>query len=89
MSILWGCHRRFPGENEEAFYETGVMRTILPIMVGNAAIPSKQNILFTNLQSIVNGAITKPQPDLYDGTRLLLRRSQVSRHARPVELPQR
>ena len=59
----------FLEKNDTVIFETNVTSTILPIMIGNTTIPSKQNILFTNLEPIVDGLTTKAKPDLYDGTR--------------------
>lgn len=55
--------------SEEALTESEVMSKVFPIIAGNAAIPSKENLVFGNLKHLTDGSITKAQPDFYDGSR--------------------
>lgn len=53
--------------NEDAINEDDIMRTVVPILAGNSNIPNRQNLLFTQLDSMTNGTTVLPKPDFYDG----------------------
>ena len=61
--------RRFQRTNREALSEAKVMSSVLPVIAGNANIPSQENILYNNLTPLTDGTITTPKPDFYDGAR--------------------
>lgn len=42
---------------------------MLPTIAGNPGIPSEEDITFYNIAPLTDGTITKPKPDLYDGSR--------------------
>ena len=60
----------FQQKNEDVIDEGDVMRDVVPIICGDADIPSKQNLLFTRLDPIVNDTTVDAKPDFYDGARL-------------------
>ncbi|KAI4131139.1 MAG: hypothetical protein LQ347_003092 [Umbilicaria vellea] len=60
----------FQQKNEDVIDEGDVMRNVVPIMCGNAAIPSRQNLLFTRLDPIANNTTVDAKPDFYDGAHL-------------------
>ncbi|KAI9700677.1 MAG: hypothetical protein M1836_002046 [Candelina mexicana] len=60
----------FQQKNEDVIDEGDVMRDVVPIICGDANIPSKQNLLFTRLDPIVNDITVAAKPDFYDGARL-------------------
>lgn len=60
----------FQQKNEDVIDEGDVMRDVVPIMCGDADIPSRQNLLFTRLDPIANDTIVDAKPDFYDGARL-------------------
>jgi len=61
--------RKFEKTNMQALTENKVMSRAFPIIVETIDIPSQENLRFTNLKDLIDGFITKPQPDLYDGAR--------------------
>ena len=62
--------KAFKQKNARVVDEGEVMRDVLPIICGDSHFPSKQNLLFTRLESIANGTIVDAKPDFYDGARL-------------------
>lgn len=60
----------FQQKNEDVIDEGDVMRSVVPIICGDADIPSKQNLLFTRLDPIINNTTVNAKPDFYDGARL-------------------
>ena len=59
--------KTFRQKNSRVVDEGEVMRDVLPIICGDSRIPSKQNLLFTKLESIANDTVVDAKPDLYDG----------------------
>jgi len=60
----------FKQKNARVIDEGDVMRDVVPIMCGDADIPSKQNLLFTRLDAIASDTTVDAKPDFYDGARL-------------------
>ena len=60
----------FKHKNARVIDEGDVMRDVVPIMCGDADIPSRQNLLFTRLDPIANDTTVDAKPDFYDGARL-------------------
>ncbi len=60
----------FEQANDRVIDENEVMRNVLPTICGNSKILSKQNLLFTEFESIADNIIVDAKPDLYDGARL-------------------
>src|SRR5256885_3402810 len=48
---------------EEALSEDKVMRTVFPIISGNANIPNEGGLLFTNLEPLTDGTLVDAKPD--------------------------
>jgi len=46
--------------------EPRVMRKVLPTIYGDSEILSKEELLFTRLESITNNTTVDPKPDLYN-----------------------
>ncbi|KAI9708413.1 MAG: hypothetical protein M1828_002994 [Chrysothrix sp. TS-e1954] len=59
----------FQAKNDEAQSESDIMSKVLPIVMGEADIPSSRNIQFNNLAPLTDGEITLDQPDYYEGSR--------------------
>ena len=59
----------FQQTNEEALTEGMVMRKSLPIITGNADIPSAGEVPFGNLKPLTDGTLVDAKPDFYDGAR--------------------
>ncbi|TAQ83676.1 hypothetical protein B7494_g8003 [Chlorociboria aeruginascens] len=59
----------FQQKNEDVIGEGDVMRNVTPIICGDADIPNRQNLLFTQLDSIANSTTVDAMPDFYDGAR--------------------
>ncbi|KAI3317910.1 hypothetical protein HD806DRAFT_550099 [Xylariaceae sp. AK1471] len=57
-------------QKNESRSEGTVMRTVIPIIAGNADIPNEGYLPFTNLRSLTNKANIKPIPDYFDGARM-------------------
>ncbi|CAJ2508694.1 Uu.00g137200.m01.CDS01 [Anthostomella pinea] len=62
--------RDFSRKNTRVVLESDVMDEIVPILCGNAVIPSKKNVVFTELEPITDGTASRPQPDFFDGSHL-------------------
>ena len=45
------------------------MRTVVPVLSGNADILKAEDMLFTKLTPITNDNIPRPRPDYVDGAR--------------------
>lgn len=60
--------RKFEKKNMQALTEGTVMSKAFPIIIGDADIPSQENIPFGNLKDLTDGSITKAKPDFYDGS---------------------
>jgi hypothetical protein len=60
----------FKQKNARVIDEGDVMRNVILIMCGNSDILSRQNLLFTGLDSMTNGTTVTARPDFYDGARL-------------------
>ncbi|KAG6016226.1 hypothetical protein E4U43_004029 [Claviceps pusilla] len=56
--------------NEDALYQTHVMANIFSIICGTSHIPSRQNVLFTELAPITDRNVPRPRPDHFDGSDL-------------------
>ncbi|KAL9098821.1 MAG: hypothetical protein Q9163_005583 [Psora crenata] len=59
----------FIAANYNASSEATVMSMVIPMISGNASLPSLQNIQFKDLEDLTDGSIKKATPDLYDGAR--------------------
>ncbi|KAK5654444.1 hypothetical protein OQA88_7355 [Cercophora sp. LCS_1] len=59
-------------DDDDTVSENDVMATIIPILCRNANIPSKQNILFTELAPLTSSYkdVVRPKPDFFDGARI-------------------
>jgi hypothetical protein len=64
-----GDFERFQDDHEHLGSEGDVMRKIIPVIAGNASIPNSGEVLFSNLESITDGATVDVKPDFYDGAR--------------------
>lgn len=64
-----GAFRAFQRADLRTYNEDTVMSDVLPIIAGNADIPCRKNVQYTNLKALTDGTITTPQPDFYDGAR--------------------
>ncbi|KAI0096279.1 hypothetical protein GGR51DRAFT_543860 [Nemania sp. FL0031] len=62
--------RDFKRKVFEAKLEADIVMNIVPDLCGNAAIPSRVNTLFTELEPITDEKATRPKPDFFDGVRL-------------------
>ncbi|KAK4184037.1 hypothetical protein QBC35DRAFT_525769 [Podospora australis] len=62
----------FQRRDEEATFENDVMTTVIPIICGDADIPSRQNVLFTELTPVTSTYedVVRPKPDLFDGAHI-------------------
>ena len=60
----------FQRKNEDAVFESDVMADVIPLICGDCPIPSKQNVLFTELEPLTNGNAVRPKPDHFDGADL-------------------
>ncbi|KAK3337579.1 hypothetical protein B0T19DRAFT_455443 [Cercophora scortea] len=62
----------FQWRDEEATFENDVMANVIPIICGDADIPSGQNVLFTKLAPITSTYkdVVRPKPDLFDGAHI-------------------
>ncbi|KAI1120366.1 hypothetical protein F5Y10DRAFT_127971 [Nemania abortiva] len=60
----------FTQKNGSIAVENQVTTQIIPILCGDAAIPSFMNVLFTEYKRITDGKISRPQPDFFDGALL-------------------
>jgi hypothetical protein len=47
--------------------EGTVMRTVVPIIIGDVDIPNEGHLRFNNLTSITDGTTVNPAPDFFDG----------------------
>ncbi|KAI0965364.1 hypothetical protein F4678DRAFT_452862 [Xylaria arbuscula] len=56
-------------QKNESKSEGTVMRTVVPIIAGNANIPNEGHLPFTNLKSLTNEVTAMPVPDFFDGAR--------------------
>ena len=61
-----GAFQDFRWTNARALSEGKVMRTTFPIIAGNANIPNKWDLVFTNLEPITDGTLVDAKPDYYD-----------------------
>lgn len=82
-----GAFEEFQQKNEDVIDEGEVIRDVLPMLYGNSDIPSKQNLLFTRLESITNKTTVDAKPDFYDGARLESIDTQVREDLRPYIIP--
>ncbi|KAK3323514.1 hypothetical protein B0T19DRAFT_206955 [Cercophora scortea] len=64
-----GAFERFQDEHDHLGSEGDVMRKIIPVISGSTNIPNSGHVLFTNLESITDGATVDVKPDFYDGVR--------------------
>ncbi|KAI1499124.1 hypothetical protein F5X99DRAFT_420161 [Biscogniauxia marginata] len=62
--------RDFKRKNLQVVLEDDVTTKVIPIICGNADIPSQQNLLFTEIHPMTTEDTPKPQPDLFDGARV-------------------
>lgn len=62
--------RAFERANDQVIDEGDVMRNAVRIMCGDADIPSRQNLLFTGLDTIGNDTTVDAKPGFYDGTHI-------------------
>lgn len=70
-SFPQSAFREFKQGNNRATFENDVMAAVIPILCGDSSIPSKQHVLFTELEPITHeGGAVKPKPDFFDGTLL-------------------
>ncbi|TWU70676.1 hypothetical protein ED733_001612 [Metarhizium rileyi] len=60
----------FQKKNEDVVSESNVMADVIPIICGSYQIPSKQNVLFTELEPLTTSNATRPKPDHFDGANL-------------------
>lgn len=62
----------FQQRDEEVVFENDVMATIVPVICGNADIPSKQNVFFAELAPVTSSYddVVRAKPDFFDGARL-------------------
>lgn len=62
----------FQQRDEEAVFEDEVMTKVIPVIYGNADIPNKQNILFTELAPVTSTYedVVRPKPDYFDGAQI-------------------
>ncbi|KAK5656498.1 hypothetical protein OQA88_4475 [Cercophora sp. LCS_1] len=62
----------FKRKDARATFENDVMTTVVPIICGDADIPSKQNVLFTELAPVTSTYkdVVRPKPDLFDGAHI-------------------
>lgn len=58
----------FKQVNSRVISKGNVMAKILPKILGNADIPSKDNLVFSNLDLITNKTTVNAMPDLFDGS---------------------
>lgn len=63
------AYKDFQRKNEDVVTEGEVMRDLLPIIAGSSDIPNRQDLCFTQLDTIANGTVVDAQPDFYDGAR--------------------
>lgn len=61
--------RNFGRVNAQALHEDDVMTSVIPVIQGNALIPSARNVSFRNMQPFADGKICDAKPDFYDGVR--------------------
>ncbi|KAG8410307.1 hypothetical protein J3458_018019 [Metarhizium acridum] len=62
--------KAFQRKNEDAVFKSDVMADVIPFICGDYPIPSKQNVLFTELKPLINGNAVRPKPDHFDGADL-------------------
>ncbi|KAK0655285.1 hypothetical protein B0T16DRAFT_450998 [Cercophora newfieldiana] len=64
--------RDFKRKDARATFENDVMTTVIPIICGDADIPSRQNVLFTELAPVTSNYedVVRPKPDLFDGANI-------------------
>ncbi|OAQ59447.1 hypothetical protein VFPPC_10506 [Pochonia chlamydosporia 170] len=60
----------FQRKNEDVVFESDVMADVIPIISGSCRIPSKQNVLFTELEPLTTSNAVRPKPDHFDGADL-------------------
>lgn len=60
----------FVQENDNVIFEHDAMTKIVPMLCGSTDIPTQQNVLFTELDSITKDATVTPKPDFFDGANL-------------------
>ncbi|GAB0145576.1 hypothetical protein EsHS_00006003 [Epichloe bromicola] len=60
----------FQRKNEDVVFESDVMADVIPIICGSCRIPSKQNVLFTELAPLTTSNAVRPKPDHFDGANL-------------------
>ncbi|KAK3363917.1 hypothetical protein B0T25DRAFT_55727 [Lasiosphaeria hispida] len=62
----------FQQRDEEAVFEDEVTTKVIPVICGNADIPNKQNILFTELAPVTSTYedVVRPKPDYFDGAHI-------------------
>lgn len=62
----------FQQRDEYVVWEDEVMATVVPVICGNADIPTAQNVLFAELAPLTSSYddVAIPKPDLFDGARL-------------------
>ncbi|KAK9438321.1 uncharacterized protein VB005_09329 [Metarhizium brunneum] len=60
----------FQKKNEDVVFESDVMADVIPIICGSCRIPSKQNVLFTELEPLTTSNAVRPKPDHFDGADL-------------------
>ena len=61
--------RSFGRINAQALHEDDVMASVIPLIQGDASIPSARNLSFGNLEPFADGKICDAKPDFYDGAR--------------------
>lgn len=61
----------FQQKDKEVVFENDIMTIIIPLICGNADIPTKQNALFTELAPVTStyNDVVRPKPDFFDATR--------------------
>jgi hypothetical protein len=80
---------RFQQKNEDVIDENEVMRDVLPMLYDPAHILHKENLLFTQLESITDYKTVVAKPDSYDGAALDSIDMQVQADLGPYLIPTR
>lgn len=79
--------RKFDKTNMQALTEDTVMATAFPIITGTTNIASQKNLRFGNLKHLIDGSITKAQPDFYDESRSAEVNTQIRNELGPFIVP--
>lgn len=77
----------FARTNLQALTEAGVMRNSFPTIVGDASIPSAEELPFGNLEPMTDGTLVDAKPDFYDGAHPEQIDKRVQKELAPYVIP--